>query len=133
MEPKQKEIKYTDIFVKVGAGGFIVSWADAPYQDFIPAKLDEDCLHNFSATSGNAYKLENGIAVKGQDVQGVLDLHTVKAQARKQIDALKARLAAMDYKTSKYADGEYTQGEWAAIVAERKAMRQQIGVLESQI
>ena len=36
----------------------------------------------------------------------------------------------MDYKTSKYADGEYTNEEWAKIVAERKAIRERIRELE---
>ena len=55
-----------------------------------------------------------------------------KADKQAKIAAFKAQLAAMDYKTSKYADGDYTQAEWQAIVAERKAIRQQIGALETQ-
>lgn len=48
-----------------------------------------------------------------------------------QILQLKQQLAEMDYKTSKYADGEYTEFEWAAIVAERKNLRIQIRKLET--
>ena len=47
--------------------------------------------------------------------------------------ALKQQLADMDYKTSKYADGEYTQEEWAEIVAERKSIRERIRELEKLI
>ena len=56
-----------------------------------------------------------------------------KALNAQQIAALKTQLAAMDYKTSKYADGEYTQGEWAAVVTERKVIRIQIRALENQV
>ena len=55
-----------------------------------------------------------------------------RMQKAGQISALKQQLSAMDYKTSKYADGEYTQQEWAAIVMDRKAIRQQIRQLEQQ-
>ena len=46
---------------------------------------------------------------------------------------LKQQLAEMDYKSSKYVDGEYTQEEWAEIVAERKAIRERIRELEKII
>ncbi len=47
------------------------------------------------------------------------------------IAELKNQLAAMDYKTSKYVDGEYTTEEWAEIVAERNKIRRQIRELEN--
>ena len=47
------------------------------------------------------------------------------------IAELKNQLAAMGYKTSKHADGEYTDEEWAVIVAERKSIREQIRELEN--
>ena len=43
---------------------------------------------------------------------------------------LKQQLADMDYKTSKYVDGEYTEEEWAVIVAERKQIRERVRELE---
>lgn len=49
---------------------------------------------------------------------------------QEKMNALKQQLADMDYKTSKYADGEYTQEEWAKIVTERKAIREKIRELE---
>lgn len=52
---------------------------------------------------------------------------------RNEYYALKQQLADMDYKTSKYVDGEYTQEEWAEIVAERKAIRERIRELEKLI
>jgi hypothetical protein len=47
------------------------------------------------------------------------------------IAELKNQLSAMDYKTSKYIDGEYTTEEWAEIVAERNEIRRQIRELEN--
>lgn len=46
---------------------------------------------------------------------------------------LKQKLADMDYKTSKYTDGEYTEEEWQEIVNERKAIRIRIRELEELI
>lgn len=43
---------------------------------------------------------------------------------------LKQKLVDMDYKTSKYTDGEYTEEEWQEIVNERKAIRVRIRELE---
>lgn len=52
---------------------------------------------------------------------------------QQEMDALKQQLGSMDYKTSKYADGEYTDEEWQVIVAERKAIREKIRELEKLI
>ena len=52
-----------------------------------------------------------------------------KAQAR--IAELKALLNSKDYWTSKRADGEYTDEEWAEKVAIRKAWRAEINELET--
>lgn len=52
-----------------------------------------------------------------------------KAQAR--IAELKQMLADADYWTSKHADGEYTDEEWAKKVAIRKAWRAEINELET--
>ena len=53
-----------------------------------------------------------------------------KMAAEREIAELKANLAEWDYKTSKYADGEYTEEEWSQIVAQRKAWRNRINELE---
>ena len=52
---------------------------------------------------------------------------------QEEMKTLKEQLADMDYKTSKYADGEYTQEEWAKIVTERKAIRERVRELEKLI
>ena len=64
-----------------------------------------------------------------------IDVNAMKAEMakKKQIAELKYRLKAMDYKTSKHADGEYTAAEWSAIVTERQAIRAAIHQLEDNI
>lgn len=52
-----------------------------------------------------------------------------KAQVR--IAELKQLLTNADYWTSKHADGEYTEEEWAEKVAIRKAWREEINRLEA--
>lgn len=86
---------------------------------------------------GKTKKFLNGTVVnmtpqETTQKEGQRTAYKQKAQKQKQIETFKKRLAAMDYKTSKYADGEYTQFEWQAIVNERKTIRQQITALESQ-
>ena len=48
------------------------------------------------------------------------------------IAKLKALLASHEYWTSKHADGEYTEEEWAEKVAQRKAWRAEIKELEGE-
>jgi hypothetical protein len=52
--------------------------------------------------------------------------------AEREIAEIKAKLAKWDYKTSKHADGEYTDEEWNAIVAQRKAWRARMNELEAR-
>lgn len=47
-----------------------------------------------------------------------------------QIEVLKAQLAETDYKAIKYAEGWYSEKEYAPIKAEREALREQIRELE---
>lgn len=53
-----------------------------------------------------------------------------KELAKLEIKQLKAKLCEWDYKTSKHADGEYTDEEWNAIVVQRKAWRVRINELQ---
>ena len=69
--------------------------------------------------------------INGELSTQVYDETEYQNNARKEeMYSLKNQLADMDYKTSKYADGEYTQEEWAKIVTERKAIRERIRELE---
>ena len=89
---------------------------------------DEAALKHFNDNYLD-YKLANGVLVYDVANHGLEKLQA-KAQAKAQIAVLKAQLTEMDYKTSKYADGNYTQFEWQTIVAERNGIRAQIGQLE---
>ena len=54
-------------------------------------------------------------------------------EKRKQINELKAKLMATDYKVAKRAEGYYTDEEWAAICAERRTWRDRINELEEEL
>ena len=54
-------------------------------------------------------------------------------ELRFQIYDLKAQLAASDYKTLKYAEGELSEEEYAETKELRKGLREQINQLQSQI
>lgn len=48
------------------------------------------------------------------------------SERTQKIRELKRQLSEMDYMTSKHADGEYSRGEWKAISAKRKGLREEI-------
>lgn len=50
-----------------------------------------------------------------------------------EINKLKAKLKASDYKTNKRIEGYYTDDEWAEICAERRAWRNRINELEEEL
>lgn len=56
--------------------------------------------------------------------------YTPEELIRNEYNERKKQLSDMDYKTSKYVDGEYTESEWAEIVAERQSIRARIRELE---
>lgn len=58
---------------------------------------------------------------------------TAILEKQHRIAELKALLESYDYKTSKYVDGDYTDEEWAAIVAQRKAWRSEINMIEEEL
>lgn len=53
--------------------------------------------------------------------------------AKRQIDALKRKLARSDYKAIKYAEGWISVEDYAPIKAERQAIRDQINALEAEL
>ena len=50
-----------------------------------------------------------------------------------EIQKLKAQLAKTDYKALKYAEGWYSEEEYAPIKAEREALRKQIRQLSGEV
>ena len=49
------------------------------------------------------------------------------------INELKVKLRKSDYKAIKYAEGELTEAEYATTLAERRAWRAEINILEEEI
>ena len=56
---------------------------------------------------------------------------TTQELYQEEYNTLKQKLNDMDYKTSKYVDGEYTEEEWQEIVNERKQIRVRVRELET--
>ena len=51
----------------------------------------------------------------------------------KQIEELKEQLAQSDYQAIKFAEGYFTEEEYAPIKAQRQALRDQINALEAEL
>ena len=66
------------------------------------------------------------------EIKAKREKHGADIQKHNEIAALKKQLANMDYMTSKHIDGEYTDGEWAAIASKRKGIRESIRKLEGK-
>ena len=98
---------------------------------FIPEGM---VLDNFPFGEVTAEEID-GIMTVTAWTPGVIPKKKVseKELAEREIKSLKTKLAEWDYKTSKHADGEYTDEEWAEIVAQRKAWRRRINELEEII
>ncbi len=89
---------------------------------------DELANETFSCEAHKAWRVVNGELVVEQYEE------VPRAELNKQrYYSLKQQLADMDYKTSKYVDGDYTEQEWDLIVAERKRLRSEINNLEQQL
>jgi len=109
-------------------------------QDNLPvAEVDENDLALIGKTKKFVYPVpagDNAQYVTDMTEQEIANAQTqaqawqAEADKQGQIAALKAQLAAMDYKTSKYADGEYTEEQWQMIVTERQSIRMQLRALE---
>ena len=88
--------------------------------------------------------LEWGVKCISDDLTAVIDyvktgaellqeeIERKNEEIRFQIYELKARLAATDYKTLKFVEGEITEEEYAEIRELRKALRAEINLLEEQ-
>ena len=95
---------------------------------------DDDYINKASFCNENGLQIiELAPDENGRRFQIVKPSLTPEEIKQNQMNELKQQLADMDYKTSKYVDGEYTQEEWAKIVAERKAIRERIRELEKLI
>ncbi len=66
----------------------------------------------------------------------ILDIYNTPTEAetkKEEYEQLKQKLIDMDYKSSKYLDGEYSAEEWKEITEERKQIRMRIRELEPYI
>ena len=92
------------------------SRVDVPddYEDFNSADFNNDFTFNLERYKARKLKERKEFSVEQEE-----------------INELKQQLADMDYKTSKYVDGDYTEEQWQEIVNERKAIRTRIRELES--
>lgn len=61
-----------------------------------------------------------------------MDMQVIKAK-RQRIQDVRAKLKKTDYKAIKYAEGELSAEEYAPILAERKAWRDEINALQAEI
>lgn len=93
-----------------------ISDTDSEFFCLVKDEVVEDTEHTVSD-----YAEHNGEYILQKDYPATED----------KIAELKNQLSAMDYKTSKYVDGEYTEEEWAVIKSERQAIREQIRELEN--
>ena len=112
----------------IDKNGYILSYAEGEegLEDFIPCEQEMPC------------KTEEGLCLKANDERtGIEYVHIqvseIELSTEMQIYALKQQLFAMDYKTSKRLDGEYTDEEWAEISKERAGIRKQIRELENKL
>ena len=55
------------------------------------------------------------------------------SEANRRMQEIVAELQSMDYKTSKYVDGDYSEEEWSVIVAKRKELREEYKLIEDQL
>jgi len=117
------------ISIKFGYG-HPIEWheitEECPAQYPFVADITAEQWEHFSANYNYLdYSLQNGVLTYNAENNGYEKLLAWNENQMK-MSVLKQSLVAMDYKTSKYADGEYTQEEWTTIVAQRKAIRAQI-------
>ena len=89
-------------------------------------EVDDELLdETFSCEEHRAWRVVNGELV----VEQYEEVPQIELNKQRYFE-LKQQLADMDYKTSKYVDGDYTEQEWNLIVAERKRLRNEINNLE---
>lgn len=62
-----------------------------------------------------------------------MDKRAIIWDLKRQINNIKAKLRATDYRAIKYAEGEITGAEYAETAAQRRAWRAEINALETKI
>ena len=120
--------------------GRIISITNKTEADELRAVLpaDKDFIFVDEVPNAAPYRqyliVEGGkLMVKDMEISPEREKENRAYELNAQIEQLKMQLASWDYKTSKHADGDYTDEEWQAIVAQRKAWREEIRSLEVEL
>lgn len=93
-------------------------------------KQEHIAFANWANANGNKFRSESLGDGTYKITEIVIPEPTEYEKAQVRIAELKQMLADADYWTSKHADGEYTDEEWAEKVAIRKIWRAEINELE---
>lgn len=119
----------------------------------LPDKLEHKIPKVVGVKEQGHYKTIKEYPNGGKDVEWVIDVKGVdpveehveyedimvyipysqNQLVEQKISKLKQQLADMDYKTSKYVDGDYTETEWQEIAKERQSIRERIRELEKNV
>ena len=116
--------------------GFYDSSSPAPPQNSIEITDEQrDAFlekQNFNYEPKKEYAIVNGMwTYRDKVITEAERIQQERDNLEFEIIQLKRSLAADDYKTSKYVDGDYTEAEWAEIVMQRKAWRTRIREIEA--
>lgn len=93
-------------------------------------KQEHIAFANWNNANGGKFRSESLGNGTYKIVEIIVPKPTESERAQVRIAELKALLDSKDYWTSKKADGEYTEEQWAEKVAIRKAWRAEINELE---
>lgn len=111
-------------------------WICDRYPYDIPITDDSRYIEVNDDIAGETYSCEPNKSWRVVNQQLVVEKYqdvTQQELYEQEYQELIRKLADMDYKTSKYVDGEYTEEEWQEIVNERKQIRVRVRELEPLI
>lgn len=108
-------------------------WVCERYPYDLPITDDTRYIEVIDELANTTYTCPHHYAWRVVNGSLVIDLYEQipqSEQAQMEIAELIAWLESIDYKTSKYVDGEYTNDEWVKIVEQRRSIRARIRELE---
>ena len=120
--------------------GFSASTFTGLTEDDIPEEIVNDIIkvdeQTFKDLQDRKLMWNNGELIQNPDYesyQSQQELNNRKAEIKEQINHYKSLLAETDYRAIKYAEGYYTEEQYAPYKAERQACRDAINQLEQQL
>ena len=96
---------------------------------FTTYHMSGEQLGNFSDYT-TTYRLVDDVVQYSNDGSVWVEPHPYEPTTEDKIDALKQELASTDYKALKYAEGWFTEEEYAPIKSMREELREKIRILE---